>query len=158
MPITRPALRFQTRPTGDRPGLASDNPAGGMPHGGGLDPVSSAAWLAWKLMANRASGGGSEEEEPDKPADRNTGLSTGDLISLGIGGAGALVNAFRGGGDSWEREYEVLDTRLPPTIVDIFSQLGITGDDRTQLNQRLAPVVLAQLLNLAGYRPGGGNA
>lgn len=78
------------------------------------------------------------------------------LAGLGkIGGAvlGGLSGLFGGGGKKESAGFTRVDPRLPPTVVDVFSQMGFSPESRGDFMSALAPFVVGEMFKSFGATP-----
>lgn len=69
-----------------------------------------------------------------------------EVANLGIGAGAGIYNALFGpdGGS----ETRLVDTRLPPTVIDLWSQLGMNEQERSGVNEAVQPLMFARLMSL----------
>ena len=76
------------------------------------------------------------------------------IPAIALAGAG-FAKGLIGGGAGKPR---MNDTRLPPTVIDMFSQAGLTGSDRASFLNPLMPTVRQKLYEAFGVQaPSGPN-
>lgn len=68
------------------------------------------------------------------------------VINAGMAGAAGLA----GNATSEQRNYQQVDNRLPPTIVDMFSQMGYAPEQRAEYAQGIMPALMAKIFATVG--------